>query len=89
MTAVADFTANEIVFISYNVETGLAVTEETELMRIRSVPKDDPEALEEAKSLKLLGESDDSVFYCIETTGYKTGKLALTESELKASFIIL
>ena len=89
VTAVADFTANEIVFISYNAETGLAVTEETELMRIRSVPKDAPEALEEAKSLKLLGESDDSVFYCIETTGYKTGKLALTESELKASFIIL
>ncbi|MCM1164596.1 MAG: hypothetical protein NC401_01145 [Ruminococcus sp.] len=89
VTAVADFTANEIIFISYSAETGLAVTEETELMRIRSVPKDDPEALEDAKSLKLLGESDDAVFYCIETAGYKTGKLALTESELKASFIIL
>ena len=89
VTAVADFSANEIIFISYDPENGLAVTEETELMRIRSVPKDDPDALEEAKSLKLLGESDDAVFYCIETTGYKTGKLALTESELKASFIIL
>lgn len=89
VTAVADFPNNEIIFISYNEETGLAVTEDTELMRIRSVPKDDPAALEAAKSLKLLGESDDAVFYCIETTGYKTGKLALTESELKASFIIL
>ncbi|MDE7360782.1 MAG: hypothetical protein K2N38_02485 [Oscillospiraceae bacterium] len=89
VTAVADFPNNEIIFISYNEETGLAVTEETELMRIRAVPKDDPEALEAAKSFKLLGESDETVFYCIETAGYKTGKLALTESELKASFIIV
>lgn len=89
VTAVADFTANEIIFISYNAEKGLAVTEETELMRIRTVSKDDPEALENSKELKFIGESEDSVFYCIETTGYKTGKLALTESELKASFIIL
>ena len=89
VTAVTNFADNEIIFISYNDEKGLAVTEETELMRIRTVPKDDPEALEKSKSLKLLGESDDSVFYCIETSEYKTGKLALTESELKASFIIL
>lgn len=89
VTAVADFPNNEIIFISYNEETGLAVTEETELMRIRAVPKDDPDALEDAKALKLIGESVETAFYCIETTGYKTGKLALTESELKASFIML
>lgn len=89
VTAVADFANSEIIFISYNTNTGLEVNEKTELMRIRSVSKDDPEALEKSKSLKLLGESADAVFYCIETTGYKTGKLALTESELNASFIIL
>ncbi len=89
VTAITDFTNNEIIFISYDPGTGLEVNEKTELMRIRSVPKDDPKALEEAKSLKLLGESADTAFYCIESTGYKAGKLALTESELKASFIIL
>lgn len=89
VTAVADFANNEIIFISYDQSTGLAVNEKTELMRIRSVPKDDPAALEAAKSFKLLGESADTAFYCIETAGYKTSKLALTESELKASFIIL
>lgn len=89
VTAVADFANNEIIFISYDPNTGLEVNEKTELMRIRAVPKDDPEALERAKSLKLLGESTDTAFYCIETAGYKTGKLALTESELNASFIIL
>lgn len=89
VTAVTNFADNEIIFISYDPNTGLEVNEKTELMRIRSVSKDDPKALEEAKSLKLLGEGADTVFYCIETTGYKTGKLALTESELNASFIIL
>lgn len=89
VTAVTNFADNEIIFISYDPNTGLEVNEKTELMRIRSVSKDDPKALEEAKSLKLLGESADTVFYCIETTGYKTGKLALTESELNASFVIL
>ncbi len=89
VTAVTDFANNEIIFISYDPGTGLEVNEKTELMRIRSVPKDDPKALEDAKSLKLLGESADTAFYCIESTGYKAGKLALTESELKASFIIL
>ncbi len=89
VTAVADFVNNEIIFISYDPAAGLVVNEKTELMRIRAVPKVDTEALEAAKSLKLLGESTDTAFYCIETTGYKTGKLALTESELDASFIIL
>jgi len=89
VTAVADFVNNEIIFISYDQATGLVVNEKTELMRIRAVPKVDTKALEAAKSLKLLGESTDTAFYCIETTGYKTGKLALTESELDASFIIL
>lgn len=89
VTAVTDFENNEIIFISYDESTGLEVTERTELMRIRCVPKNDPDALEGAKTLKLLGESEDTVYYCIETTGYKTGKLALTESELKACFVIL
>lgn len=89
VTAVADFQNSEIVFISYDAAIGLQHTDETELMRIRYVSKDDSDALEAAKTLKLLGESEDAVYYCIEATGYKASKLALTESELKASFIVL
>ena len=89
VSAVPDFPNNEIVFISYNEETGLSVSEETELMRIRAVDKDDAAAVEAAKSLKILGESEETLFCCIESNSYKTGQLALTESELANSFIIL
>ena len=89
VSAVPDFPNNEIVFISYNEETGLEISEETELMRLRSVDKDDPEAMEAAKSLKVLGESEDTLFCLIESASYKTWNMALTESELSNSFIIL
>ena len=88
VTAVADFTTNDIIFISYDAETGLKATEDNEIMRIRTVEKDDAEAMEATKGMKLLGESEDLVYYALNSN-YKTGKLALTESELKDSFVIL
>ena len=89
VSAVPDFTTNEIVFISYNSGTGLEVNEKTELMRIRAVDKDDEQAVENAAGMKVLGETEDTVYCCSETNGYLTGKLALTESELQNSFIII
>ena len=88
MTAVADFITNDIIFISYDAETGLKATEDNEIMRIRTVEKDDAEAMEATKGMKLLGESEDLVYYALNSN-YKTGKLALTESELNDSFVIL
>lgn len=89
VTAVPDFDNNEIVFISYNAESGLTNVEGTELMRIRSVNKDDGQAMAASKGLKLLGETEDTLFCCIETSEYRAGALALTESELQNSFIAL
>ena len=37
----------------------------------------------------MIGESEDSIICIKETPGYLTGNLALTESELQNSFIIL
>lgn len=89
VTAVPDFDRNEIVFISYKAENGLNDIGSSELMRIRSVDKDDEQAIEASKGLKLLGETAETLFYCIETAEYKSGLLALTESELQNSFIML
>lgn len=89
VSAVPDFDNNEIVFISYNAESGLTDVEGTELMRIRSVNKDDEQAMAASKGLKLLGETEDTLFCCIETSEYRAGALALTESELQNSFIAL
>ena len=88
VTAVADFTTNDIIFISYDAKTGLKATSDNEIMRIRTVEKDDTDAVESARGLKQLGESDDMIYYAA-TNNLKTGKLALTESELKDSFVIL
>lgn len=89
VTAVADFANNDIVFISYNVEVGLAVTEENEIMRIHTVEKSNKEAMEAAKGMKSIGESDELIFYCISKNNGTTDMLSLTESELKDSFVIL
>lgn len=89
VSAVPDFDNNEIVFISYNTESGLTDIKSTELMRIRSVDKDDEQAMEASKGLKQLGETEETLFFCIETGEYKAGALALTESELQNSFIML
>lgn len=87
VTARTEFATNEIVFISYNEEKGLSGG--SELIRIRAVEKDDPEAVAAANELTKLGESDDTLFCLIETNQYKSGALALTESELKNSFVVL
>lgn len=89
VSAVADFNTNEIVFISYNSKIGLEVSEKTELMRIRTVDKDDEQAMKNAAGMKILGETEDILYCCSETGGYLTGKLALTESELRNCFIIM
>ena len=89
VTAVPDFDRNEIVFVSYKADSGLNDIGSNELMRIRSVDKDDEQAIEASRGLKLLGETVETFFYCIETAEYKSGSLALTESELQNSFIML
>lgn len=90
VSAVVNSADNEIIFISYDAAgSGLEVTSATELMRIRAVDKDDKEGLAAAKHMRVIGENDETIYCCLETTGYKTGKLALTESELMNSFIIL
>lgn len=89
VSAIPNIADNEIVFVSYNEEKGLKADETTELMRIRSVNKDDAEAMKAAGSFKIIGESDDTLFCIIESGSYKTSGLALTESELENSFIVL
>ncbi len=88
VTAVPDLQNNEIVFIAYGTIYGLEVNDATELMRIRIVDKNDAEALSSTASMKILAETDECLYLYSETMGYKTGKLALTESELSSSFII-
>lgn len=89
VSAIPDFDNNEIVFISYDEESGLADVEGTELMRVRAVDKDDERAVSASSGLKKLGETEDMIYFCIETSGYKAGALALTESELQNSFIMM
>ncbi|MDE6727408.1 MAG: hypothetical protein K2J80_05645 [Oscillospiraceae bacterium] len=89
VSAVPDFNNNTIIFIAYNAETGLIATEDNEIMRIHTIEKDDKEAVEAAKGMKFLGESDDLLFYCAENERCRNGELALTESELNDSFVIL
>lgn len=92
VTAIPNFTNNEIVFILYDEKTGLNITPSTELMRIRAVDKNDTSAVEaigKQKEFRLLAENDEMSYYISETTGYRTGKLALTESELRHNFIML
>ncbi len=89
VSAIVDFTANEIVFVTYDAELGITGSANNELMRIRAVDKDDAEAVGAASGLKVLGESEETLFCLIESDSYYTGTLALTESELKNSFIVL
>ena len=84
VTAIADFNNNDIIFISYDARTGLEVTEKNYIMRIHSVDKDDSEAVEAAKGMKMIGESDETVYYAVSA-----GNLALTESELADCFVLL
>lgn len=89
VSAAVNYAENEVVFFSYDPAAGLVVDESTELMRIRAVSKDDPHGLEATANMFLLGQTDDMVYYCSESAGYRLGKLALTDSELQNCFIIL
>ncbi len=89
VSAVVNSAANEIIFISYDVNSGLEVNEYTELIRIRAVDKDDTEGLAASEGMRRLGESEEAVYCFMETAGYKAGNLVLTESELSNCFIIL
>lgn len=94
VTAVVNWQDNEIVFLNYDPASydpmkGLEVTEENELLRIRTIDKDDIQGLAAARDMIPLGESEDSVYCYSVTTGYKNGQLALTASELENCFIIL
>lgn len=81
VSAKLNFPENEIIFTD--------AAGDKELMRIRAVDMEDQNAMDAAKSLKRLGESEDTYYCCSETSDYKSGKLALTDSELLNSFIIL
>ena len=58
-------------------------------MRIRAVSRTDESLPEQEAQYKVLGENEETVYLCYETKGYKTGRLALTDAELKNCFIIL
>lgn len=88
VTAIADFNSNDIVFISYDAETGLVVTEDNFIMRIHSVNKDVPETINVTEGLRLISESDDTAYY-VETAQNNNSNLALTDSELFDSFVLL
>lgn len=87
VTAVPDFTNNDIIFISYNADVGLNVTENNEIMRIHAAEKSDKFVPIDGE--ERIGESDELEFFCKVNQSAETSKLALTESELKNSFVIL
>ena len=89
VSAVVNSQDDEIVFISYSAEKGVTVDKSTELLRIRTIDKEDTERLVNSKDFRMIGENEESVICIKESTGYLTGTLALTESELQNSLIIL
>ena len=88
VTAVPDFNNDDIIFISYDPETGLEVTEDNYIMRIRSVNKDDPQAVAAAKGMQMICESDETIYYAVNGPSANSS-LALTESELSDCFVLL
>ncbi len=89
VSAVADFTNNDIIFIAYDPQTGLTVTPENEIMRIHAVPRGDGSAENAASGMSRLAESNDLIFYYSVSSDRAMSKLALTESELRDSFVLL
>lgn len=89
VSVIANTSASEILFVTYDEEIGILGSEVNEIMRIRCVDKNDGAAVEAAKSLTVLGENDDTLFCYIESGKSRVGTMGLTESELKDSFIIL
>ncbi len=89
VSAVPNLAKNEIVFIGYNAVAGLTATPSTELIRIKIVDRNDGEQLKDAAGMTILAETEEDAYCYRATEGYITGKLALTESELRDSFILL
>lgn len=89
VSAVPDFKNNNIIFIAYDANTGLSVTEENEIMRIHTVERGDREAENAASGMIPIAESDDLMFFCTVNAKCAVSGLALTESELKDSFVLL
>lgn len=90
VTASVNYAANEIVFYSYDSSKSVAEHDESsEIMRIRAVSRSAESLPENMDEYRILGENDETVYLCYETNGNKTGRLALTEAELKDCFIIL
>ena len=89
VSAVPNLQDNEIIFIAYDSASGLEVKPATELMRIRIVDKNDGEQLKDAAGMTILAETEEEAYCYSVTNGYMTGKLALTDSELADSFILL
>lgn len=89
VSAIVNSATNEVAFVVYDADLGIFGSADNELMRIRSVDKDDPNAVEAAKGLKVLGESNDTIFCFIGSDSYYASTMALTNSELENSFIVL
>lgn len=89
VSVIPNTSTNEILFVTYDEEIGIKGSDVNEIMRIRCVDKNDAAAVSAASGLTVLGENDDTLFCYIESGKFRTGTMALTDSELKNSFIIL
>lgn len=81
VTARTEFNTNEIVFAS--------AENNYEIMRIRSVDKEDAEAVENAKAFEILGENEETLYCLVNSGSFINDSMKLTESELKNSFVVL
>lgn len=81
VTARTEFDTNDIVFASSE--------NNDEIMRIRSVEKENVEAVAAAKNYKVLGENEETLYCLIESGAFGNDLMKLTESELKNSFVVL
>ena len=89
VTAVADFNNNDTIFIAYNADTGLNITEDNEIMRIHTVDKSSGEAESDDDDMMILDQNDDLLFCYTENENCAYGDLMLSGSELDDNFIIL
>lgn len=91
VSAIPDFTANEIIFVAYDESSGIDGSKNNELMRIRYVDKSNADAVTAVQSeeLTVLGETETALYCCVNSSRYNASTMALTESELENSFVIL
>ncbi len=91
VSAIPDFTANEIIFVAYDERSGIDGSKNNELMRIRYVDKSNTDAVTAVQSegLTVLGETETALYCFVNSSRYNASTMALTESELENSFVIL